>query len=237
MKKYLFIAIILVILSGCSNKTELTLKQECSKLIVQEKERFSHDKEQSQSSLEGLFYSTKLNSCISKWDLATVDVGTLQLGYFDVKQNKSLKEIIEYSTSGESQFPDTKATLAKAKEYEDAINLLTNKAMGENVSESMLGKSVCNLDLEQIRNNRTDELKNEYYYDTFQDIFYSKKLNTCLSKWQRYWVNDLTLQVLYYDALSGQTLNDGNLPYSQVFKNIESDKLESLLELEKISSF
>ena len=242
MKKsnYLLIFVFVVcatifFLAHSQNKSELSLKYQCSEMIDLEKLRFSKDDDLSLSSLWGVFYSEKLNSCVSKWALWAGDIGTLKFGYFDIKNNNLLKEIIEYQETGGPQFPDSDATEQKAKEYESEIGLWVNSAFGRPFSAEQSEEDICKFSIDQATKNRVDDVKNSYYYDTLEDVYYSKWLNTCLSKWKRYWVNDLTLQILYYDALSGQSLNDSNLPEAiQQFKRMTPEALEEKLELEKI---
>ena len=127
------------------------------------------------------------------------------------------------------------ATKMKAVIYEQEIGLTVDTESTVTDSELELGKKICHLDIDQITESRVDETKNAFYYDTFESVFYSTKLNSCVSKWKRYWVNDLTLQILYYDALSGQSLNDVNLPEAiEQLKGLFPEEIEKTLQLEKI---
>lgn len=246
-KGFKFVFAIVVIMGAAiinnqffQTKTDLQLKYECSQMIDSEKTRFTDDRDQDWDTpsnfLWGVYYSKSLNSCVSKWYLWAGDIGSTKLGYFDLKQNKILKEVIEFSSSGDAQYNDPNATEEKGREYESTIGLQVDTSFGTPLSsEENLGKSICRFDIDQATKNRIDKLETISYYDTFEAVYYSRWLNTCISKWKRYWENDQSLQILYYDALSGQLLNDPNLPHTiEEYKILSPEKLEERLQLEKV---
>lgn len=127
MKKILFL-LPLFLLVGCSKNNEdsyFTKKQECAKYIeqVEQEVNFIRESKGSAASQPEVFYSPKLDTCISTWTLLSYssnirtfeinDLLTKKQIYFRVYSEEEIKELSKQSLTGFEEYNAKKEELMK----------------------------------------------------------------------------------------------------------------------------
>lgn len=92
---------------------ELSYKEKCAGYLAKEKDRFDSE----DILLDGIYFSKKMNSCISKW----LDYSDYTYRYFNVLTNEFLI-YIRYTYDDVNA--DIELTDEKATEYEDSLVLI-----------------------------------------------------------------------------------------------------------------
>lgn len=113
MKKFLTFALAITAafsLVACKSDIKISLKEKCASYIETEESRFT----KKDDSFAGIFYSEKLESCVSKW----LDYSDYTYRYFDVLTNEFLT-YIRYTT--DDVHSDYELTDEKAAEYEQEL--------------------------------------------------------------------------------------------------------------------